>query len=77
MAATTDRTPQYALEGSVFIAGAAVQWLRDGLKLLGESSQSEALAGAADAEQPVVFVPGFVGLGAALGARSPGRDSSA
>ena len=64
MAATTDRTPQYALEGSVFVAGAAVQWLRDGLKLLGESSQSEALAGAADAEQSVVFVPGFVGLGA-------------
>jgi glycerol kinase len=64
MAATTDRTPQYALEGSVFVAGAAVQWLRDGLKLLGESSQSEALAEAADAEQPVVFVPGFVGLGA-------------
>jgi glycerol kinase len=64
LAATTDATPQFALEGSVFVAGAAVQWLRDGLKLLGESSQSETLAQTADAEQPIVFVPGFVGLGA-------------
>jgi glycerol kinase len=63
-AATTDATPQFALEGSVFVAGAAVQWLRDGLKLFGESSQSEALANSADEDQGVIFVPGFVGLGA-------------
>ncbi len=55
---------QYALEGSVFIAGAAVQWLRDGLRLLENAPEIEALAARSDAEQPIVFVPGFVGLGA-------------
>ncbi|MGH7172052.1 MAG: glycerol kinase GlpK [Gemmataceae bacterium] len=55
---------QYALEGSVFIAGAAVQWLRDGLRLFEEAAEVEELAARSDAEQPVVFVPGFVGLGA-------------
>jgi glycerol kinase len=54
----------YALEGSVFIAGAAVQWLRDGLRLLENAPEIEALAARSDVEQPVVFVPGFVGLGA-------------
>ncbi len=64
LAATTDNRPQYALEGSVFVAGAAVQWLRDGLQLFREAPAVEALAAQSDPEQPVVFVPGFVGLGA-------------
>ncbi len=63
VAATVDQ-PQYALEGSVFVAGAAVQWLRDGLKLFDTAPAVEALAGQSDPEQPVLFVPGFVGLGA-------------
>lgn len=63
-AATTDATAQYVLEGSIFIAGAAVQWLRDGLKLIGGSAEVEGLAQASDLEQPVLFVPAFVGLGA-------------
>ncbi len=63
-AATVDERPQYVLEGSVFIAGAAVQWLRDGLKLIPSSPAVEALAGASDPGQPVLFVPAFVGLGA-------------
>jgi len=54
----------FALEGSVFIAGAAVQWLRDGLGVIAHASETEALArGVADAGG-VVFVPAFVGLGA-------------
>jgi glycerol kinase len=64
IAATLDAKPQYALEGSVFIAGAAVQWLRDGLRLFQEAPAIEALAAQSDLEQPVLFVPGFVGLGA-------------
>ena len=64
LAATTDEKPQYALEGSIFIAGAAVQWLRDGLKLFGTASDIEALAKKSDPEQPIYFIPGFVGLGA-------------
>lgn len=54
----------YALEGSAFIAGAAVQWLRDGLGLISHASEVEALAAAADPESEVVFVPALVGLGA-------------
>lgn len=64
VAASGPNAVQYALEGSVFIAGAAVQWLRDGLRLFKEAPEVEALAARSDAEQPVVFVPGFVGLGA-------------
>jgi glycerol kinase len=64
LAATIDARPQYALEGSVFVAGAAVQWLRDGLKLFDSAAAVETLAAQADASQPVLFVPGFVGLGA-------------
>jgi glycerol kinase len=64
IAATQDDTLQYALEGSVFIAGAAVQWLRDGLRLFQEARAIEGLAAQSDLEQPVMFVPGFVGLGA-------------
>ena len=54
----------YALEGSIFVAGAAVQWLRDGLKIIDTAEQSGALAQAADASQDVILVPAFVGLGA-------------
>ena len=54
----------YALEGSIFIAGAAVQWLRDGLKIIARAEQSAERAAAADPAQNVVFVPAFVGLGA-------------
>jgi glycerol kinase len=64
VAATLDARPQYALEGSVFVAGAAVQWLRDGLQLFREAPAIEELAARSDLEQPVIFVPGFVGLGA-------------
>jgi glycerol kinase len=54
----------YALEGSIFVAGAAVQWLRDGLKIVDTAEQSGTLAQAADASQDVILVPAFVGLGA-------------
>lgn len=54
----------YALEGSIFIAGAAVQWLRDGLKIIKKASETQALAEAADPHQNVYLVPAFVGLGA-------------
>jgi glycerol kinase len=54
----------YALEGSIFVAGAAVQWLRDGLGIIQAASQSGALAEAADPSQEVYLVPAFVGLGA-------------
>ncbi len=63
LAATTDSKPRYVLEGSIFIAGAAVQWLRDGLHLIAHSSEIEALAEKSNAEEPIIFVPGFVGLG--------------
>jgi glycerol kinase len=54
----------YALEGSVFIAGAAIQWLRDGLGLLESAAESEAMARSLDDNGGVIFVPAFVGLGA-------------
>ena len=54
----------YALEGSIFVAGAAVQWLRDGLGLLDAASDAGPLAEAADPGQDVILVPAFVGLGA-------------
>ena len=54
----------YALEGAIFIAGAAVQWLRDGLKLVSSANETGALARAADPNQHVYLVPAFVGLGA-------------
>jgi glycerol kinase len=54
----------YALEGSVFIAGAAIQWLRDGLRLLGKAAESERLARQVDSTLGVYLVPAFVGLGA-------------
>jgi glycerol kinase len=54
----------YALEGAIFIAGAAVQWLRDGLKLIATAAETAALAAAADPAEQVYLVPAFVGLGA-------------
>jgi len=54
----------YALEGAIFIAGAAVQWLRDGLEIIASAPESGALAAAADPGQDVYLVPAFVGLGA-------------
>jgi glycerol kinase len=54
----------YALEGSVFIAGAAVQWLRDGLGIISESAEIEKLAASVNSSEGVVFVPALVGLGA-------------
>ena len=56
--------PTYALEGSIFIAGAVVQWLRDGLKMIRAAAETQPLAGAADPGQDVVLVPAFTGLGA-------------
>jgi glycerol kinase len=57
-------TPTYALEGSIFIAGAVVQWMRDGAKMIREASETQALAEAADETQPLYLVPAFTGLGA-------------
>ena len=54
----------YALEGSIFVAGAAVQWLRDGLGLIGQAAEAGPLAARADPDQRVTLVPAFVGLGA-------------
>lgn len=54
----------YALEGSIFIAGAAVQWLRDGLELIENAKETEALADSVAGENPVYVVPAFAGLGA-------------
>ena len=55
---------QYALEGSVFIAGAVVQWLRDGLKIIRSSAEVEALANEVESSDGVYVVPAFAGLGA-------------
>ncbi len=63
-ACQTDDQPQYALEGSVFIGGAVVQWLRDGLKAIDHSADVEALAASVPDSGGVVFVPSFTGLGA-------------
>jgi glycerol kinase len=57
-------TPQYAVEGSVFIAGAAVQWLRDKMRLIRSAADSEAVAQSVDDTAGVYIVPAFVGLGA-------------
>jgi glycerol kinase len=54
----------YALEGAIFIAGAAIQWLRDGLGLIKDAKESEALARSADPARRVYMVPAFTGLGA-------------
>jgi glycerol kinase len=59
-----DGVPTYALEGSIFIAGAVVQWLRDGLGLIDSAEQTMPLAEASDPGQEVIIVPAFTGLGA-------------
>ena len=59
-----DGKTTYALEGSIFIAGAVVQWLRDGLKLIREAKETQALSEQADDSQQVIMVPAFTGLGA-------------
>jgi len=58
------RKIEYALEGSVFIGGAVVQWLRDGLRMIQQASESERLASSIQSNDGVYFVPAFVGLGA-------------
>lgn len=64
LAASAQRRLEYALEGSIFIGGAVVQWLRDNLRLIGASAEVEALAAGVPDTNGVVFVPAFVGLGA-------------
>jgi glycerol kinase len=59
-----DGHPTYALEGSIFIAGAVVQWLRDGLKVIRAAAETQGLAETAEASQDLILVPAFVGLGA-------------
>ncbi|MCL4738442.1 MAG: glycerol kinase GlpK [Burkholderiaceae bacterium] len=63
-AAQTSSTPEFALEGSVFVAGAVVQWLRDGLGLIRDSREVEALAASVADSGGVIVVPAFTGLGA-------------
>ncbi|MGA9669555.1 MAG: glycerol kinase GlpK [Terracidiphilus sp.] len=64
VAASAEKRLEYALEGSIFIGGAVVQWLRDNLRLIGSSAEVEALAASVPDAGGVVFVPAFVGLGA-------------
>ncbi|MDD5397672.1 MAG: glycerol kinase GlpK [Dehalococcoidia bacterium] len=59
-----DNKVNYTLEGSIFITGAAIQWLRDGLKIIANADESEALARSVEDNGGVYFVPAFVGLGA-------------
>ncbi|MEO0387269.1 MAG: glycerol kinase GlpK, partial [Pseudomonadota bacterium] len=59
-----DGQPTFALEGSIFIAGAVVQWLRDGLKMIRAAEETQPLAEAADPGQDIYLVPAFTGLGA-------------
>jgi glycerol kinase len=64
LAASAGHRLEYAFEGSIFIGGAVVQWLRDNLKIIGSSAEVEALAASVPDAGGVVFVPAFVGLGA-------------
>jgi glycerol kinase len=64
MACKVDENKQYALEGSVFVAGAVVQWLRDSLGIINTSEEIEALASSVPDNDGVYFVPAFTGLGA-------------
>ena len=59
-----DGKPTYALEGSIFIAGAVVQWLRDGLRLIRDAGETQAMAESADFGHELYLVPAFTGLGA-------------
>ena len=58
-----DGKVEYALEGSIFVAGSAVQWLRDGLRMLRNAAESEGYAKKVDSTDGVYVVPAFVGLG--------------
>jgi glycerol kinase len=64
IAASAHRRLEYALEGSIFIGGAVVQWLRDNLRLIGSSAEVESLAASENDAGGLIFVPAFVGLGA-------------
>jgi len=64
MAYRLNGKPCYAMEGSIFVAGAAMQWLRDGLKLISHASESSRYASEVGVENPVYLVPAFTGLGA-------------
>jgi len=64
LAASAEKRLEYAFEGSIFIGGAVVQWLRDNLKLIGSSAEVEELAASVPDTNGVVLVPAFVGLGA-------------
>lgn len=64
LACSADGEVSYALEGSIFIAGAAIQWLRDGLKIIHDAKDSEYFAQKVEAEDEVFVVPAFAGLGA-------------
>jgi glycerol kinase len=64
LAASAEKRLEYAFEGSIFIGGAVVQWLRDNMKLIGSSADVEELAASVPDTNGVVFVPAFVGLGA-------------
>lgn len=64
IAASTKDRPEYALEGSVFVAGAAIQWLRDGMRLMRDAAQSEEYAASVEDAGNVYVVPAFAGLGA-------------
>ena len=63
MLGAIDGKVTYALEGSIFVAGSAIQWLRDGLRMFRESSESEAYASRVEDTDGVYVVPAFVGLG--------------
>ena len=63
VACGSDETPAYALEASIFVTGAAVQWLRDGLGIIASAWESEALAASLDGNDGVYFVPALTGLG--------------
>ena len=63
VACGTDESPAYALEASIFVTGAAVQWLRDGLGVIERAEESEALAASLDGNDGVYFVPALTGLG--------------
>jgi glycerol kinase len=63
VACSPGREPAYALEASIFVTGAAVQWLRDGLGIIREAGESEAMAASLDGNEGVYFVPALTGLG--------------
>jgi glycerol kinase len=63
VACETDGAPAYALEASIFVTGAAIQWLRDGLGIIAEAAETEALAAPLEGNDGVYFVPALTGLG--------------